>query len=508
MSYPKNPPFNTQPHSNRTQQPKYSESQRLALISRVSKALRLKYMPTFLSCDYKDKDLYSDVNALLTKELLSKPAKDIFASIDKSIMAIIKQRNSTRTNNHCPPLQTLPNKSITAEHLHPQISISNSSPNDLAIRDLLLNQSAIYQVSNSERHELVDNLRLKMELENNINGNGNSNNDHYKAESLEIFKQLKEKKLKQQDEMSLFLQKQIEEKEERDLQFQRDDKNFGINQIYQYKTDDSVVKQKKLKMQQDFRVSLDKIHKERRECEKKIRDQKKQTENDILSYNRILLTQDKEIMMEKQKKINDFYAELKIDRLKYMEAKKQLKTDKLKVDQHYLKQFDDVMKKREQENEEIKEKIRKQVKEKDELDKRIFAIYSPAKTDPNEEREFYLKKNKDLNREIEEEKQKRILKKSAIRKEMQTGLDEMIKVKQQEKHDINAMDMKYKEIVVADYNKFVNEQQTIKAMKKEKVRKYKAELDNQLIEKKKNQLELLKLPIYPVNYHSRLNLDF
>lgn len=522
MSYPKKKQFGSQPHSNRIQQPKYSENQKQALISKLSKALKLKYLSIFLSINYSDNDLYSDIKSLLTKEILSKPISELFESIDKSIMVKVNQRKMANATNDGVQIRTSRNKSITADDNKTQLpSIENINSNTEVIRDNSQNQNFINYTLSNERHDLVDKLRLKMEM---TNKEINQNNAYCETAPSDILKQLKEKKLKQKEEIAIYLQKQIEEKEQRELQLKLDNKNYVINQlkqIAQCKPERDEKKEIKIKMQQNFRVSLEKIVKERKDFEKMSRAQKKQTEYNILSNNKLLLDQDKERKKEKERQKQDLYKEMLNERAEYIEAKKQKKKNDKQLDKHYLIEFDAVMRKREKENTDIKESIWKKVKEKEELDKQLLPIYAfrsttlPNKKYKNKKKneteneldEFYIRENEEKDKKAEEEKRRLDLKKSIMVKEMKISLEEIIKVKLKEKKEVKELDMKYKEHIVNDYNLFINEQERKKEIKREKIKKYKADLDDQLREKKKNEIDLLKQPVYPLNYHSRITKD-
>ena len=66
---------------------------KLALVSKLSSAMKIKYRNLFFSIGYQDKELHSDINQFLTTKYQNKLPKEAFATVEEEILKKIKEKN-------------------------------------------------------------------------------------------------------------------------------------------------------------------------------------------------------------------------------------------------------------------------------------------------------------------------------------------------------------------------------------------------------------------------------
>lgn len=472
MIYPKKTASRSNTYSTSSNTSK--ESKTLALVSKIAKALKIKHMNHFLSIGYDDKDLIIDINSHLTEDSLTKPTAEIFNQIEKVILSITKQKPCIKQfkNINCKG-----KKEVTAQ-ANSIIPMSFSTLEDSKLSN---NKAVPIELEyRKDRHELADQLKKKMELSNS------QRTDHCATAPSQIKKELEEKKHKQQEEIAQFLQMQIHEKENKRQQLINEDKEYIANHLKQMQWNEKeALIEKKQRMQTEFKYSLDAVLKERKDYETSINNQRKQLESSILSANRLSLAMDKERQMEKAKIKRQLYQDQLNERNECSEIKKMKERAQLQMDKEYLLQNEEVMRKRERENEEVKAKMNHQHQSKNLLQHPLPISSLPLKCNDS-----FVKEREEMMRKADDKKQFEQKTKKEMVNKMKTGLEKMIKEKEAMKNMTKKLNNDYKDFLMNNHQLFLSQEELKKQNQRNQIRKYKEELDSQIKEKKKRELEL------------------
>ena len=460
---------------------------KLALVSKLSSAMKIKYRNLFFSIGYQDKDLQSDINQFLTTKYQNKLPKEAFVTVEEEILKKIKEKNPNSTtmrkskNN---PKRNVSSErrlkqSLQTEPVKPTLNKENKAIEEKDIKN------DHYDMS-TEPHELVDKLKIKME---------NDYQAKYLREQsqkyLEEEKALKNKKKQVQKEMFVSLQNQIREKELAKKQMEEaENKRIQIEQERErqkYLEAERIKREKRQRELSLFQKSYELLEKERKE--QAFKHQVLYTMNPKGYFN-----DDESVNKQRQFKEN-FKKDCQKFNLAREEYLKQEKEKKKIEEELYQKQCEDLRKKQNAESNFIKQKVLARVKSQERIEALMKKIFDGQKKAENVK---YIKEREEqeLRKKIELEKED--MKRKQKIEEMKKSLDFYIDYKQKEKEKKKQLELQYLETANKQYNDYLTEETQKKKQLEDKKKQYRKELELQIQENKKRSLEDLKRSYGPM----------
>lgn len=459
---------------------------KLALVSKLSSAMKIKYRNLFFSIGYQDKELHSDINQFLTTKYQNKLPKEAFATVEEEILKKIKEKNPNSTTMRRSKNNSKINlSSERALKQSLQTEPVKQTVNKAAVTVEKDIKNEHYDLS-TEPHELVDKLKIKME---------NDYQAKYLREQsqkyLEEEKALKNKKKQVQKEMFVSLQNQIREKElAKKQQEETENKRIQIEQERErqkYLEAERIKREKKQRELSLFQKSYELLEKERKE--QALKHQVLYTMNPKGYFN-----DDESVNKQKQFKEN-FIKDCQKFNIAREEYLKQEKEKKKIEEELYKKQCEDLRKKQNAESNYIKQKVLARVKSQERIEALMKKIFDGQKKSENlkyikEREEQELKKKMELEKEDMKRKQKI--------EEMKKSLDFYIDYKQKEKEKKKQLELQYLENANKQYNEYITEETQKKKQLEDKKKQYRKELELQIQENKKRSLEDLKRSYGPM----------
>ena len=460
---------------------------KLALVSKLSSAMKIKYRNLFFSIGYQDKDLQSDINQFLTTKYQNKLPKEAFVTVEEEILKKIKEKNPNSTTMRKSKNNTKRNvssertlkQSLQTEPVKPTLNKENKALEEKDIKN------AHYDMS-TEPHELVDKLKIKME---------NDYQAKYLREQsqkyLEEEKALKNKKKQVQKEMFVSLQNQIREKELARKQLEEaENKRIQIEQERErqkYLEAERIKREKRQRELSLFQKSYELLEKERKE--QALKHQVLYTMNPKGYFN-----DDESVNKQRQFKEN-FKKDCQKFSLAREEYLKQEKEKKKIEEELYQKQCEELRKKQNAESNFIKQKVLARVKSQERIEALMKKIFDGQKKAENVK---YIKEREEqeLRKKIELEKED--MKRKQKIEEMKKSLDFYIDYKQKEKEKKKQLELQYLETANKQYNDYLTEETQKKKQLEDKKKQYRKELELQIQENKKRSLEDLKRSYGPM----------
>lgn len=464
---------------------------KLTLVSKLSSAMKIKYRNLFYSIGYQDKDLHSDIDQFLTTKYQNKLPKEAFATVEEEILKKIKEKNPNINSSIKRSKNNNSKINLTSERTLKQ------SLNTEPVKQSIMKESKVADTEvkeknkdnndfSTEPHELVDKLKIKME--NDVQAK------YLREQSqkyLEEEKALKNKKIQIQKEMFVSLQNQIKEKELAKKQMEEaENKRIRIEQERErqkYLEAERIKKEKRQRELSLFQKSYEALEKERKE--QALKHQVLYTMNPKGYFN-------DEDSVNKQKQ---FKENFKKDCEKYNIAReeylKQEKEKKKLEDELYQKQCEELRKKQNAESNFIRQKVLARVKSQERIEALMKKIFDGQK---KAEDIKYIKEREEqeLKKKIELEKEDMKRKKKI--EEMKKSLDFYIDYKQKEKEKKKQLELQYLENANKQYNEYITEENQRKKQIEDQKKKYRMELEQQIQENKRRNIEDLKRSFGPI----------
>lgn len=441
------------------------------MVSKIGKALKVKYKNLFWSSGYKDTELYSDIDKFLTTKYQSKLPKDAFKPIESMVLSTVRekrkalnksdgkievQKNSNELNSN------LKSKTIEAS--------KGKSPNQLNDSKGIINNNnkELFQSLTTEPRTLKEELMLKMQNDEQAK--------FLKLDALRLQEEEKQRKIKKSEEqakISKELMMQIEEKEKLKQLHKEEEKKFLIEQQKlqkQWEEEENERKLKKQKQIQEYQKTIDDYNNSQ-----KNKNVKQPSFYDFAfgSANNPNLEKEKQRKFKEQ--LDKFNEENK-------EKKKQMEEQRKEEYLRILKQQKEMNNRGSSENifqRRVQERIRNQ---------EIAEAYLSKIMEARKDKAFYYLKDtlKDFN---QQENANEVERKKKMVEDMRKSLDECILSKQKEKEKKKEDEKKYLLINNQVYNDYLNEESERKKKKIAQMAKYREELQKQIEDNKKRNLD-------------------